>query len=602
MLQEKAALHAERKTHGVDLDGVRFQRMVDAERAEVTRLARERRDPKKKRQDARLDEPPVSSEERVSSSDAKRVAVHVRVRPLSSAERLARAVDVVTCVADGAGASSALVAVHEPRTKVDCTRHVESSLFEFDGAFDANASNADVYAVAIEPLVRLCVEGARGKRAGNAERGGDDGLFSANATVFAYGQTGSGKTHTMTSCYEDVARDVCLGARDRNLRVEVSFYEVYAGKCFDLLAERKRVNALEDARGRVRVVGLTERVVREPHEVLALAEEGAACRKTSRTDANASSSRSHSVFQIALKPDSRASETASESLDESQSARLSLVDLAGSERGADRGKAVSESVRREGAEINTSLLALKECIRALSGGSKIEKTAEPFGCSPEESSAEKARVPFRGSKLTTVLRDAFVGKRSRTVLLAHISPGHDAAEHTVNTLRYATRLKEMGGDGPQGRGTERRAFPERIPPLRERDANATEKSEFSAFPLRPTRAALAEKRRVAFESGRTLLDAHRMLARASEAEAEALESAERALAAVERDAAGGGEGDEDESAPRRAARDEFHAACDVLAATLERRAALEQSARRAAANARAARAEEQAAVDAADVR
>lgn len=551
MLQEKAALHAERKTHGVDLDGVRFQRMVDAERAEVTRLARERRDPKKKRQDARLDEPSVSSEERVSSSDAKRVAVHVRVRPLSSAERLARAVDVVTCVADNAGASSALVAVHEPRTKVDCTRHVESSLFEFDGAFDASASNADVYQVAIEPLVRLCVEGPLGKRAGNAERGGDDGRFCANATVFAYGQTGSGKTHTMTSLYEDVARDVCLGARDRNLRVEVSFYEVYAGKCFDLLAERKRVNALEDAFGRVRVVGLTERVVREPHEVLALAEEGAACRKTSRTDANASSSRSHSVFQIALKAPHAAYETASESLDESQSARLSLVDLAGSERGADRGKAVSESVRREGAEINTSLLALKECIRALSV-EKIAYAAEPAGCTPND--AEKARVPFRGSKLTTVLRDAFVGKRSRTVLLAHISPGHDAAEHTVNTLRYATRLKEMGGDGPREKG-EKRAFPEKIPPLRERDANATEKSD-AAFSLRPTRAALAEKRRVAFESGRTLLDAHRMLARASEAEAEALESAERALAAVERDAAGGGRGRQgrERRAPRRARR------------------------------------------------
>jgi kinesin family protein 2/24 len=281
---------------------------------------------------------------------------------------------------------------------------------------------------------------------------------------------------------------VCLGARDRNLRVEVSFYEVYAGKCFDLLAERKRVNALEDALGRVRVVGLTERVVREPHEVLALAEEGAACRKTSRTDANASSSRSHSVFQIALKAPHAAYETASESLDESQSARLSLVDLAGSERGADRGKAVSESVRREGAEINTSLLALKECIRALSV-EKIAYAAEPAGCTPND--AEKARVPFRGSKLTTVLRDAFVGKRSRTVLLAHISPGHDAAEHTVNTLRYATRLKEMGGDGPREKG-EKRAFPEKIPPLRERDANATEKSDVGVLPSPDARRARGE--------------------------------------------------------------------------------------------------------------
>ena len=605
MLQEKAALHAERKTHGVDLDGVRFQRMVDAERAEVTRAARARRARHLVSSEDACEDLKMAKTER----DAKRVSVHVRVRPLSVAERAARAVDVVTCVADAdASASSALVAVHEPRTKVDCTRHVESCLFEFDGAFDARASNADVYAAAIEPLVRLCLEGATALKngakngAGAADTRGDDffeadATFGANATVFAYGQTGSGKTHTMTSCYEEVARDVCLGARQRNLRVEVSFYEVYAGKCFDLLAERKRVRALEDARGRVRVVGLTERVVSEPHEVLALAEEGAACRKTSRTDANASSSRSHSVFQIALKGDA-ASETRGD--DESLGgARLSLVDLAGSERGADRGKAVSESVRREGAEINTSLLALKECIRALS----VEKiaAAEPAGCSPGDASA---RVPFRGSKLTTVLRDAFVGKRSRTVLLAHISPGHDAAEHTVNTLRYATRLKDAGGDGPRG-GTERRAFPEKEPPSREkkRDANANATSSEAAFSVRPTRAALAEKRRVAFESGRALLDAHRILARASEAEAEALESAERALAAVERDAAGGGEGDdENESAARRAARDEFHAACDALAATLERRAALEQNARRAAANARAARAEEQAAVDAADVR
>ena len=142
------------------------------------------------------------------------------------------------------------------------------------------------------------------------------------------------------------------------------------------------------------------------------------------------------MFQIALRSDADHAETrGSAPRDEGLvAARLSLVDLAGSERGADRGKAVSERIRREGAEINTSLLALKECIRALSA-EKSEKSAEP---PPGDASA---RVPFRGSKLTTVLRDAFVGKRSRTVLLAHISPGHDSAEHTVNTLRYATRLR-----------------------------------------------------------------------------------------------------------------------------------------------------------------
>ena len=656
MLQEKAALHAERKTHGVDLDGVRFSRMVDAERAATVERARRATNVSETEtcvESPEMPEMPVVRDtaevrDQSVSFTNKRVAVLVRVRPLSAAERAARAVDVVTCVPSTRG-SPALAAVHEPRTKVDGTRHVESSRFDLDGAFDARASDADVYAAAIEPLVRLCLEGAAtpadaasaAASAAAPARRGDDAA-GANATVFAYGQTGSGKTHTMTGCTSLLARDVCFGAREKNLRVEVSHYEVYGGKCFDLLADRARVRALEDARGRVRVVGLTERLVREPHEMLALAEEGAACRKTSRTDANASSSRSHAVFQIALRSDAVHAETRGSDA-ETVAARLSLVDLAGSERGADRGKAVSERIRREGAEINTSLLALKECIRALSAEKSV--VAEP---PPGDASA---RVPFRGSKLTTVLRDAFVGKRSRTVLLAHISPGHDSAEHTVNTLRYATRLKDVLKPEPRlgaterATGTEKRATgkerpdPSAAAPLRERDENAafddtrhherdstsderpssassdpdspapkgppkersdeeTRKRVFSFSAKRSaSRLALAEKRRVAFESGVALLEAHRTLARASEAEAGALESAERALAAVDRDAVDL----EGEGAVEESALDDFRAACDALAATLDGRAALERRARQAAARAHAARAEEQAAADAAGV-
>lgn len=75
----------------------------------------------------------------------------------------------------------------------------------------------------------------------------------------------------------------------------------------------------------------------------------------------------------------------------------------------------------EGAEINKSLLALKECIRALDSDAR--------------------HVPFRGSKLTAVLRDSFVGAEARTVMVANISPNGMSVEHTLNTLRYADRVK-----------------------------------------------------------------------------------------------------------------------------------------------------------------
>lgn len=108
-----------------------------------------------------------------------------------------------------------------------------------------------------------------------------------------------------------------------------------------------------------------------------------------------------------------------------QVGKLSFIDLAGSERGADTFDN-NRQTRLEGAEINKSLLALKECIRALD--------------------SEARHVPFRGSKLTAVLRDSFIGDTARTVMIANISPTATCVEHTLNTLRYADRVKGECGD------------------------------------------------------------------------------------------------------------------------------------------------------------
>lgn len=101
--------------------------------------------------------------------------------------------------------------------------------------------------------------------------------------------------------------------------------------------------------------------------------------------------------------------------------KLSLVDLAGSERGSDT-KSHNRERRTESSEINTSLLALKECIRALGSSSK--------------------HVPYRASKLTLILKDCFTSAMAMTTMIATVSPGASSADHTINTLRYADRIKE----------------------------------------------------------------------------------------------------------------------------------------------------------------
>uniref|UniRef100_A0A672NZ53 Kinesin-like protein n=1 Tax=Sinocyclocheilus grahami TaxID=75366 RepID=A0A672NZ53_SINGR len=349
---------------------------------------------------ASLDYRPLTTTDLI---EEHRICVCVRKRPLNKKELTVKDLDVITIP------SKDVVMVHEPKQKVDLTRYLENQTFRFDYAFDDSTTNEMVYRFTARPLVETIF---------------DRGM----ATCFAYGQTGSGKTHTMggdfsgknqdcsKGIYALAARDVFLMLKKPNykkldLQVYATFFEIYSGKVFDLLNRKTKLRVLEDGKQQVQVVGLQEREVKCTEDVLKLIEIGNSCRTSGQTSANAHSSRSHAVFQIILRRKGK------------MHGKFSLIDLAGNERGADTSSA-DRQTRLEGAEINKSLLALKECIRALG--------------------RNKPHTPFRASKLTQVLRDSFIGENSRTCMIATISPGMASCENTLNTLRYANRVKEFG--------------------------------------------------------------------------------------------------------------------------------------------------------------
>jgi kinesin family protein 2/24 len=197
-----------------------------------------------------------------------------------------------------------------------------------------------------------------------------------------------------------------------NTTCSIAIFEIYGGRIQDLLNNRNRLKVLEDGKGEVVVSGLEEFQATTPSEFLSLIEQGHNNRTTHATEANDVSSRSHAICQILLR----------DKLNGKLRGKLSLVDLAGSERGNDT-KEHNRQRRTESSEINTSLLALKECIRAIDGESK--------------------HVPYRQSKLTLILKVCFVSKAARTAMIATLSPGSNSTDHTVNTLRYADRIKEQ---------------------------------------------------------------------------------------------------------------------------------------------------------------
>lgn len=340
------------------------------------------------------------------TSRTSRLSVVVRKRPMNKREVQSAQQDVVMC-------RESAVVVKEPKLKVDLTRYVEEHNFLFDQAFDENATNESLYKSCVQPVI--------------------DAVFQkAKCTCFAYGQTGSGKTFTMMGppkrmvenllpeeripgIFLLASQDLFRGVASQeysHLGVFIAFYEIYCGKLFDLLNNRQLLHARENAKGNVVIGGLQELQIGNCDNLMEVIEAGLNSRTTGVTGANVDSSRSHAILQISLKDLSS----------QEEHGKISFIDLAGSERGADT-LDTDRQTRMDGAEINKSLLALKECIRALD--QQLDHT------------------PFRGSKLTQVLKDSFVGANCRTVMIANVSPCSGAVEHSLNTLRYAYRVKEL---------------------------------------------------------------------------------------------------------------------------------------------------------------
>lgn len=344
-----------------------------------------------------------AKEEAKEDAKEERIKVCVRKRPLFKKE--ADRGDVDVCQAD----NQQFLCVLEPKTKVDLTKYTEEHNFFFDEVCWEDSANKEVYQRCGAPLVRYVFE-KQGK-----------------ASCFAYGQTGSGKTHTMMGhpnepglyflAAEEIFHIIKSDRAYRDTEVWVSFFEIYGGKLYDLLNDRRKLVARVDAKQVVNIVGLQETEVSNVKHLMDTLNTGHESRSTAATGANMDSSRSHAVLQIQFKKQGK------------NSGKLSFIDLAGSERASDVNDN-DRQTRLEGAEINKSLLALKECIRALDQNSK--------------------HVPFRGSTLTSVLKDSFIGN-CRTVMIANVSPGTASCEHTMNTLRYANRVKQLKG-ASKGRG------------------------------------------------------------------------------------------------------------------------------------------------------
>jgi len=330
---------------------------------------------------------------------------------LNKAEKEARSYSVVDCP------NSREVTVKEKQTSSI------TKTFQFDKVFGIQSKQLDVYRAVVEPLIGQVMQGY-------------------NCTVFAYGQTGTGKTFTMEggdgrddpnmTWENDPTSGIIPRAlaqlfdelrvqQEAEFSVRVSFLELYNEEIFDLLSaadDITRLRLYEDSarKGSVIIQGLEEVQVHSKREVYQILEKGSAKRQTAATLMNAHSSRSHTVFTVTV----HMKESSVEGEEVLRIGKLNLVDLAGSEN-VGRSGAMDKRAREAG-NINQSLLTLGRVITCL-----VERAPH---------------IPYRESKLTRLLQDS-LGGRTKTSIIATISPAGINLEETLSTLDYAHRAKNI---------------------------------------------------------------------------------------------------------------------------------------------------------------
>jgi len=271
-----------------------------------------------------------------------------------------------------------------------------------------------------------------------------------NVCIFAYGQTGAGKSYTMMGnvgaseeggiipqmCEELFSR-IAESSMNNNLNdvegetkfsVEVSYMEIYCEQVKDLLNPSKNGKSLRVREHPIMgpyVEDLSKLAVQSFTDIYDLMDEGNKARTVAATNMNATSSRSHGVFNIVF---TQKRTDSLSSLETEKVSKISLVDLAGSERAESTG--AKGKRLKEGANINKSLTTLGKVISSLAEQTKSKKKkGNDF-------------VPYRDSVLTWLLKEN-LGGNSKTAMIAAISPADINYDETLSTLRYADRAKQI---------------------------------------------------------------------------------------------------------------------------------------------------------------
>lgn len=236
------------------------------------------------------------------------IHVTLRVRPLNPKEQSLNEISVWST-----DSSNNSIEIKNPTNGVQKLPNFARTSFIFDQHYLPDSSNKEIFLKSIKPLILTSLEGI-------------------NTTVFMYGQTGSGKTYTILGdkqflkentnemfteiknkelgilllsigeLFERIRKD-----EEKTYMIKCSYIEIYNDTVYDLLKPiqqnplvAQNITINEDSHKDFFLKGVTESCINNCDEILEMLKQGEFNRHYAETAMNHVSSRSHTIFRIAI--------------------------------------------------------------------------------------------------------------------------------------------------------------------------------------------------------------------------------------------------------------------------------------------------------------
>ena len=281
-----------------------------------------------------------------------------------------------------------VLTVNQIRQAVDLRKCIKQSNFRFNHVFSEKVTNYNIFNTLLKHKI---TNNSIGKK----------------LLLAVYGETGSGKTHTLLNDPGLLIHTITLLLK-QDYAITGSAYEIYNNHAYDLLTNQSRCIIRENCNRDFVITNLSKYSI-SSYNIIDFITTIKNNRIIGQTAKNSESSRSHAIIDLFINMPCQ------------QKLEMRFIDLAGSERGVDS-LAKNKHQLREGSEINNSLLAFKECIRAMHFNSN--------------------HIPFRRSALTKLLRNYFIN-RNNIIIIGNISPSSSCVKGTLNTLHYVSMLLKI---------------------------------------------------------------------------------------------------------------------------------------------------------------